>query len=290
MKNVLITGGKGQLAHCIRDVSEGLKDYNFIFVDYDELDITNRSEVSDFFNKIKISYCVNCAAYTAVDKAESEKSLAYEINEGGVHNLAEFCKIYSSVLIQISTDFVFDGLQVYPYKEDHETNPLNVYGNSKLKGEIAVMNLLKDYFIIRTSWLYSEYGNNFLKTMLRLADESDELGVVSDQFGSPTYSRDLSSLIVKIIREDNRSFGIYHYSNEGEASWHDFAKSIFFESHKNVNLKPIKSIEYLTPARRPNYSVLDKSKIKNQFGLDIPHWQDSLKECLKRLNSVKKNA
>lgn len=284
MKNILVTGGKGQLALCIKHLIKKVTDFSFIFVDSDELDITRNEEVINFFKSRKIDYCINCAAYTNVDKAESEKELAESVNEKGVKYLAESCKKHNVVLIQISTDFVFDGKQSIFYKENDKTNPLGVYGLTKLNGEIATKKYLENYIIIRTSWLYSEYGNNFMKTMLRLGKERNLLSIVSDQIGTPTYARDLARTVLQFIFDNNNTFGIYHYSNEGVASWYDFAKAIFEETSTKIKIIPIKSKDYLTLALRPKFSVLDKSKIKNTLQIEIPHWRDSLKEAVATYN------
>lgn len=284
MMNVLVTGGNGQLALCIKEVSENLSEYNFIFLDYEDLNITNKEDVDIFFNNNNISYCVNCAAFTNVDKSENEKETSKKVNEDGALFLAKACATNNVKLIQISTDFVFDGKQSFPYKEGDPSNPLGVYGQTKLNGELAVIESINTYFIIRTSWLYSEYGNNFLKTMLRLGNERDEISVVYDQVGTPTYAKDLAEVIIKIITNNNKNYGVYHYSNEGVASWYDFAKAIFDESNTKVNLLPIKSEAYPLPSKRPSYSVLDKEKIKNALNISIPYWRDSLKKCLENLN------
>ena len=283
MKNILVTGGKGQLATCIKDVTKDINDLNFIYVDLDQLDITDLNEVNTFFLNNKFSYCINCAAYTAVDNAETNKDIAEKVNVLGARNLANACKSNQSVLIHISTDFVFDGLQTDFYTEEDKENPLSIYGLTKLQGEIAIAESLKEHFILRTSWLYSEYGQNFLKTMLRLGAERDSLGVVVDQIGTPTYAKDLALIVLKIIVKDKADFGTYHYSNEGVASWYDFAKAIFEESNMLVKLNPIKSEAYPTPAVRPKFSVMDKSKIKSVWSLEIPYWRDSLKECLLKM-------
>jgi dTDP-4-dehydrorhamnose reductase len=280
MKNILISGGKGQLANCIKDRIQELNGFNFIFFDYNDLDITKEEEVITFFSKQKIEYCVNCAAYTAVDKAELEYQKAEKVNVVGTINLRKACEMYQSTLIQISTDFVFDGKQSIPYKEDDSANPLGVYGLTKLNSEIEAARI-KEHFIIRTSWLYSEYNNNFYKTMLRLGKERKELNVVYDQIGTPTYAGDLALIIIKIIITGSTSYGIYHYSNEGVASWYDFAKAIFEEAKLEIELNPIKSEEYPTPATRPPYSVMDKSKIKKAVNVEIPYWRDSLRKCLR---------
>lgn len=285
MKNILVTGGKGQLASCIKDLEHKLDDFNFIYVDYEELDITDKEQVTSFFEQQKIDYCINCAAYTAVDKAESEADLAQHVNALGAQYLAESCSQHDAVLVQISTDFVFDGKQSTCYKENDKATPLGVYGATKLKGEIQTVKSLRKHFIIRTSWLYSEQGNNFLKTMLRLGRERAQLSVVGDQIGTPTYAGDLAALVLRIIKEENSSYGLYHYSNEGVASWYDFAKAIFEESALGVHVLPIKTEEYPTPAKRPRFSVMDKSKIKTSLGIEIPYWRDSLRKCLTKLEN-----
>ena len=234
MKNILVTGGKGQLASCIKDVSGNLDNLNFIYVDIDQLDITDIKSVKTFFEKNNVSYCINCAAYTAVDKAESNKEMAERINVLGARNLAIACKSNDAVLIHISTDFVFDGVNTKPYNEEDKVNPLSIYGLTKLNGELVIADSLKEYFIIRTSWLYSEHGNNFLKTMLRLGSERENLGVVIDQLGTPTYAGDLAKAIMTIICVNSSAFGLYHYSNEGVASWYDFAHAIFEFKDENI--------------------------------------------------------
>ncbi len=283
MKTVLVTGGNGQLGSCLKELSKDLLGYNFIFLDYEDLDITKKEDVELFFNSNKISYCVNCAAFTNVDKSEADKETCKKVNEDGVSFLALACKAYNVKLIHISTDFVFDGKQSFPYKEGDPSNPLGFYGQTKLNGELAVIESIKTYFIIRTSWLYSEYGNNFLKTMLRLGKERHEISVVYDQVGTPTYAKDLAEVIIKIIININENYGVYHYSNEGVASWYDFTEAIFYESNTKVDVLPIRSEAYPLPAKRPNYSVLDKEKIKNTLDISIPYWRDSLKKCLKNL-------
>jgi dTDP-4-dehydrorhamnose reductase len=286
MKNVLVTGGKGQLATCLKDITNDLKDFNFIYVDVEELDITKPVAVNDFFKRKNIDFCINCAAYTAVDNAESNKELAASVNVNGAKNLANACDKNKATLIQISTDFVFDGHQATLYTENAIEAPLSIYGVTKLDGEKAIAEELKEHFIIRTSWLYSEHGNNFLKTMLRLGAERDKISVVCDQIGTPTYAGDLAKLITTIISENRTEFGTYHYSNEGVASWYDFAKAIFDESSVNIQLSPIKTTAYPTPAKRPLFSVMDKTKVKSNLGAEIPYWRDSLKECLIKLRKI----
>ena len=284
MNKVLVTGGKGQLARCINDIVNSLNEYELIFVSSSDLDITNKTQINTFFDQNSFSYCINCAAYTAVDKAEDESERAFKVNATGAENLANACFENGVTLIHISTDFVFDGEQVCSYEESDLTNPINVYGASKLKGEQLIQENLSQYFIIRTSWLYSEYGSNFLKTMLRLGNEKEELNVVSDQIGSPTYAKDLAKVILEIIKTDSKNYGIYHYANCGKTSWYGFAKAIFEESSIQIKLNEIKSEAYLTPAKRPYYSVLSKKKIIEKLALDIPCWKDSLKVAIKTLN------
>ncbi|WP_242203334.1 dTDP-4-dehydrorhamnose reductase [Aestuariivivens insulae] len=276
MINVLVTGGNGQLASCIKDIEAKYDDLNFIYTDYQDLDICDLDQVQSFFSDNKIDYCVNCAAYTAVDQAENEIEKAYNINANGAKNLAMVCKEYEAILIHISTDFVFDGNKTEPYTEKDKPNPISVYGASKLQGEVEIQKVLKEHFIIRTSWLYSEYGNNFMRTMLKLSETRDEISVVSDQIGTPTYAGDLAAVIIKIIRIKSKDFGLYHYSNEGAVSWFEFAKAIFDLSKVKIIIKPIKSKDYPVLARRPVYSVLEKSKVKKTLGIGVPYWRDSL--------------
>jgi dTDP-4-dehydrorhamnose reductase len=280
MKTVLVTGGNGQLATCMKQVVEKAENLKFIFKNSTDLDITDKKQAASFFSKNSIDYCFNCAAYTAVDNAESNSELAFKLNSEAVKNLAEICKGNQSVLIHISTDFVFDGNIKQPYKESDIPNPKSVYGASKLEGEKEIQLILKEHFIIRTSWLYSEFGNNFMKTMLKLSKERKSLGVVNDQIGAPTYAVDLANVVLKIINEDSKEYGIYHYSNEGSITWYDFAKEIFKQNDIKISLKPILTKEYPTLAKRPMYSVLDTTKIKEIFQIQIPKWEESLRTVL----------
>lgn len=284
MTTILVTGGNGQLASCIKDVEKNYNDLNVIYTDYLELDICDLNQVEGFFNpNNQIDYCINCAAYTAVDKAETEVDKAFEINATGAKNLALACKQFGITLIHISTDFVFDGEKSEPYIETDVAKPISIYGASKLQGEAEIQQILKEYFIIRTSWLYSEYGQNFMKTMLKLAETRDEIGVVFDQIGTPTYAGDLAKLIFKIIELKSKNYGIYHYSNEGSISWFDFAKAIFEVSQVKIKLNPLPTTSYPTAAKRPMYSVMDKSNIKNKFGIQIPFWKESLKNMAHKI-------
>jgi dTDP-4-dehydrorhamnose reductase len=288
MINVLVTGGYGQLAKSIKDVAPISPKLNIVFKGSDTLDITDLEALKTAFQENKFDYCINCAAYTSVDKAEEDTDAAYKVNEIGVKHLAKICSEYNVVLIHISTDFVFDGNASKPYNEAYETNPLSIYGLSKLKGEIVIQETCSQHFIIRTSWLYSEYNHNFLKTMLRLANTRDEIKVVSDQIGTPTYAKDLAQTLLEIINKNNNAFGLYHFSNEGVASWYDFAVAIFEETKATTKVLPIKTKDYPTPATRPNFSVLDKTKIKASLDITIPHWRKSLRKAILNLNKINK--
>jgi dTDP-4-dehydrorhamnose reductase len=250
------------------------------------LDITNVNQIKETFKQFKPNYCINAAAYTAVDKAESEPEKAFSINVTGAKNLAEICKENNTILLHVSTDFVFDGNKKVPYSEEDIPNPTGVYGQTKLDGEKAIQQTFDNYFIIRTSWVYSQFANNFMKTMLRLGLERDSLSVVNDQIGTPTNAVDLAEVLVKVIKTYNsqlttHNFGIYNFSNEGQCSWYDFAKKIFEINDIEIDLKPIPTSSYPTPAKRPAFSVLNKSKIKNSFDLQICNWEDSLRKIKK---------
>ncbi len=285
MLTVLVTGKGGQLAKCIENIAPQYPSLNFILKSSSELDITNFDDINSVFNSSEpFDYCINCAAYTAVDKAETETQDAYEVNVLGSKNLAEACLKHNVTLVHVSTDFVFDGEASQPYYEDSITNPLGVYGTTKLKGENAIVETLNNYFIFRTSWLYSEYGSNFLKTMLKLGSERDEISVVSDQIGSPTYAKDLAEVILKLVESRQTSYGIYNYSNEGAVSWYDFANEIFKLSKSSIKLNKIETKDYPTPATRPKYSVLNKDKITNVLKITVPNWKYSLNEALTNLN------
>ena len=273
---VLVLGAGGQLGRCLKEESLNHPELSFLFKNSTELDITNKKSIETVFSEHNIQYCINCAAYTGVDKAEEEQAVAFLVNAEAVKNLALVCKTHHTVLIHISTDFVFDGNKSIPYIESDIPNPLNVYGASKLKGEEYITTTLKSFFIIRTSWLYSEFGNNFMKTMIRLAQEKRELNIVSDQFGTPTYARDLAQTLLQIIFFNKKDFGIYHYSNEGVVSWYDFAKEIFNLFKIEIKVNGISTNEYPTPASRPRYSVLSNKKIVKTLGIQSVNWKDSL--------------
>jgi dTDP-4-dehydrorhamnose reductase len=278
---ILVTGGNGQLATCIKDLhNDG---FDIFFASNSDLDITSQQEVKAFFKTNQLDWCINCAAYTAVDKAESDSHNAYLVNVEGTKNLALSCKDHNVKLVHISTDFVFDGEHNRPYKESDPTNPIGVYGQTKLQGEQEIIKILKECFIIRTSWLYSEHGNNFLKTMLRLAKERSQLGVVADQIGTPTYAKDLARTILNLIDNRVSNYGIYHYSNDGVASWYDFAKAIFDITGVNIKLNSISTDQFPTPAKRPYFSILDKTKAKKYLDHNIPHWRDSLIKAIQNL-------
>ena len=283
MKNVLVTGGNGQLGLCIESLEQSFKDAKFVYLKSDDLDITIGEQIETAIAQYKPAYIINCAAYTAVDKAESEKDIAYMVNATGAELLAKSCKANGVILIHVSTDFVFGDTRPLPLTEVMETAPTGVYGASKLAGENYISDNMTDYFIIRTSWLYSEFQNNFLKTMLRLGKEREELSVVYDQAGTPTYAVDLAEFILHIIKTDSKEFGLYHYSNEGVASWYDFAFEIFKLSGIRIDLKPITSDQFPTPAKRPNYSVMSKDKTKQTFNIKIKHWTTSVAECLTKI-------
>ena len=280
---VLVTGGNGQLAQTIGSIANQFPSLDVTITNSKELDITIKKGVEQFFDINKISWCINCAAYTAVDNAENESEKAYEVNGIGVKLLADSCKKFNTKLIHISTDFVFDGNKQSPYNESDLTNPQTVYGRSKLEGENWVISTLEHYFIIRTSWLYSEFGNNFLKTMLRLGKTKKNVKVVNDQIGSPTYAKDLAVFIMKIIERKSNAFGLYHYCNLGEVSWFEFAKSIFEIADIKTNVNPISTENYPTAAKRPRYSVLDISKTQQTFDEQMPFWKDSLKKAIKNI-------
>ena len=280
MLNILITGANGQLGSELREEVSG--NSNFFFTDKASLDITNQYALQHYIEENKIEIIINCAAYTAVDKAENDQINAEKINHLAVHYLAQIAKEKNLSLIHISTDYIFDGNNHLPYIESDPSHPNGIYGKTKLAGEQSMLQINpSNSIIIRTSWVYSSYGNNFVKTMLRLGKEREQLGVIFDQIGTPTYARDLAKTIIEIIPKiDNKNVEIYHYSNEGVCSWYDFAKTIFELENIDCTLTPIETKEYPTPATRPYYSLLNKAKIKKDFNLTIPYWRESLKICL----------
>lgn len=285
--NILITGCNGQLGNEMKLLEALYPQHTWFNTDVAELDITDSDAIDNFVSTNNIDGIVNCAAYTAVDKAETNKQLCTALNAEAPAYLAMAIEKRKGWIIQISTDYVFDGTAHLPYKEDDTPCPDSVYGSTKLAGEIALMKLCSKWMIIRTAWLYSIFGNNFVKTMLRLGKEKDELGVIFDQIGTPTYAHDLAVAIMTAIDKGIVN-GVYHFSNEGVASWYDFTKAIHrIAGITNCNVKPLHTEEYPTPAKRPAYSVLDKTKIKNTFGIMIPHWEESLRCCIAKLNDVK---
>lgn len=282
---ILVTGANGQLGQSLQFIAPNYPEVEFVFCSVTDLDITNAEDCETIFARIKPNYCINAAAYTAVDKAESESKEAHSINVDGAKNLATSCKVNNTILLHISTDFIFDGTASKPYTEKDLPNPTGIYGQTKLDGEKAIQEVFENYYIIRTSWVYSQFGNNFMKTMLRLAAERDSLSVVNDQIGTPTNAVDLAQILIEIIDHTERSrnasnFGIYNFSNEGQCSWFDFAKEIFEINTIKIDLKPIPTSSFPTPAKRPAYSVLDKTKIKTTFGIQIKTWGESLKALL----------
>ena len=288
MLNILVTGSTGQVGSEIQELSSNYK-YNFFFTDKESLDITNSNAIKEFVELNKVDTIINAAAYTAVDKAEQEIELADLVNHIAVKNLAQIAKEKEIKLIHISTDYVFDGTNFKPYTEDDVTNPNGIYGKTKLDGETAMISINpKNSIIIRTSWVYSSFGVNFVKTMLRLGKDRGELGVIFDQIGTPTYARDLAKTILDILpKVSKKAVEIYNYSNEGVLSWYDFSKEIMRMAKLNCEINPIESKDYPTPCARPHYSLLNKSKIKKEFNVEIPFWKDSLDECLKKMGERK---
>ena len=288
--NILVTGSNGQLGSEIKDLEPNFINFNFFFMDLPELDICNSSELNLFIKDNKIKAVINCAAYTTVDKAEQDTDIAEKVNATGVLNLVNAVAKVNGKLIHISTDYVFDGNNFLPYQELDQVNPIGVYGNTKRSGELAVINSAIDAIVIRTSWLYSAYGNNFVKTMLRLGNERDELGVIFDQVGSPTNASDLAKTCLDILAYSkeaniNSKGNLYHYSNEGVTSWYDFATAIMEFGSLDCKVIPIETKDYPTPAKRPHFSVLNKTKIKKDFNIQIPYWRDSLEKCIEKLKS-----
>ena len=291
--NVLVTGANGQLGKEIQRNAHILPDerYQFFFADSKTVDITKYQSISDFVEKNNVRYIINCAAYTAVDKAEDadQVELCYAVNFEGVQNIGDAAQKSGAKVIHVSTDYVFDGKGDRPYAETDQVSPQSVYGKSKNKGEQALLAACDNSIIIRTSWLYSIYGNNFVKTMLRLGTERDSLNVVADQTGTPTNAKDLAVAILKILeysQEKEFKSGIYHYSDEGITTWYDFTLAIHHAAGINCQVSPISTDQYPTKAQRPQYSVLDKTKIKNSFGITIPQWEDSLKICVDELKQM----
>lgn len=286
MKTILVTGANGQLGNSIRLKANQHPQYNFLFTDVDTLDITDAAAVKAMVKDNQVNYILNCAAYTAVDKAEDNEDLCRRLNCDAVHVLGEAAREANAKIIHVSTDYVFSGTNYRPYKETDDTRPVSAYGRTKLAGEEALVKVCPDAVIIRTAWLYSEFGNNFVKTVLRLGKERDQLGFVFDQAGTPTYAGDLAEAILTVVTADEKGTfvpGIYHYSNEGVCSWYDFTVKVLQIAGIECNVRPIETKDYPTRAVRPPYSVLNKGKIKETYGITIPHWEESLRICLKQL-------
>jgi dTDP-4-dehydrorhamnose reductase len=286
---VLITGSNGQLGSEIKELATNYKKLDFVFKDLPDLDICDFEVLQAFIIDHKINAVINCAAYTAVDKAEEDAEIAEHVNSIGVSNLVNALQTVNGKLIHISTDYVFDGNHFLPYKESDSVSPIGVYGETKREGELVVLNSDIEAIVIRTSWLYSAYGNNFVKTMLRLGNEKEKLNVIFDQVGTPTYAADLAEACLEILSKNdakiNSKGNVYHFSNEGVASWYDFAIAIMKMGTIECVVSPIETKEYPTLAKRPHYSILNKAKIKNDFGIKIPYWRDSLKDCIEKIKN-----
>lgn len=280
---ILITGANGQLGTELHEILEREFPGQTLYTDVQELDLTNAKAVDSYVANNEITHIVNCAAYTAVDRAEEEKMLCAAVNTDAVKNLAMTADANGAKIIHISTDYVFDGTNHRPYRESDKVNPISQYGTTKRKGETLLLALAPQAIIIRTAWLYSAHGNNFVKTMLRLADSQPEIKVVCDQIGTPTFARDLARAVVKVLQSHQWVPGIYHFTDEGAASWYDFAKAIFRIAGKDVKVTPIPTEDYPTPASRPSYSILDRTRIKATYGIEIPHWEEALADCLRQL-------
>jgi len=279
---ILVTGANGQLGRCIKDASRDFPEFIFLFASREELDLENSDYLAEVFAKNDFDYCINTAAYTNVEKAESEPEKAFSINAEAVRNLAILCKENNVTLLQISTDYVFDGKKTTPYTEEDKTNPINVYGASKLKGEKYIQEICKKFFILRTSWLYSQYGHNFYNSILKFAKEGRDLKITTEQTGTPTNANDLAEIILQIIKKKSNKYGIYHVSNTGEATWYDFAKEILVQTNQLNSIKLAKTDHYSTFAARPKFSVLDTNYFKNMFGLEVLSWQERLIKLLKQ--------
>ena len=280
MKKILVTGTKGQLGKCIKDAAQRYPELDFHFADRNLLNIDEATSVTQFFQNNQFDYCINAAAYTNVEQAESDKEAAYVTNAEGAKHLAEACADHNTVLIHISTDYVFDGEQRVPYTENDKPNPISVYGASKLKGEQYIQEICEKYFIFRTSWLYSQYGHNFLNSMLRYAEEKKELTITTEQLGTPTNANDLAEVLLSIIDSGSEKYGLYHFSNEGNATWYDFAKAIFTFSEQLENVTLGKTVHYRTFAKRPTYSILNKEKFSRNFPNALIDWEVSLKQLI----------
>lgn len=284
MKKIAVIGSNGQLGNCIRKIAPDFElDYEFIFTDSSILDVTDEGQVNDFFYNNKPDYCINASAYTAVDLAETEKDKAFAVNADGVAFLAQACADFKTVLIHVSTDYVFDGDTNLPYSEDDFTNPIGVYGASKRKGEELALEINPHTIILRTSWLYSEFNKNFVKTMLNLFTQKKELGIVADQYGQPTNANDLAEAIMEIIQTPEKTYGIFHFSNYPETTWFEFAQKIAEFSKSSIKLNPLTTEQYPTPAKRPVRSTMSLDKIEETYKIEPKHWENSLEECVEIL-------
>jgi dTDP-4-dehydrorhamnose reductase len=281
--NILVLGGTGQLGQCLGKVASQRNITSITFADEIVGNILDVDVLEKLFSQEKPTHVINCAAYTAVDKAEDEVELSRKINRDGAENIAKLCAKFDATMLQVSTDFIFEGNVPALLTETDPTVPISIYGLTKLEGEKAVEAILEKYYIVRTAWLYSEFANNFMKTMIKLGTDRDSLGIIADQVGTPTYGVDLAGALLDIIASEKNAYGIYHYSNEGAISWYDFAQAIFELANIEVSVKPLKTSEYPTKATRPAFSVMDKSKIKNTFGISVPYWRDSLKVAISAL-------
>lgn len=286
MSKIIVFGASGQLGQCFKKIAVDDSLDFLIFPAEDEANILDVAGLEKVFAKYTPTHAINCAAYTAVDKAEDDVETAVKVNKVGVENIAALCKKYDTVLVQVSTDFVFKGDKASPLTEKDTTEPISVYGQTKLDGELVIPGLTDKFFILRTAWLYSEFANNFAKTMLKLGAERDLLKIIADQVGTPTYAMDLAAAILTVINSGSVEYGVYHYSNEGVASWYDFTKAIFDVAGVTTKVLPITTSEYPTRAVRPAYSVMDKTKIKKTFNIEIPYWRDSLQVCISRIKQI----
>ncbi|WP_312074709.1 dTDP-4-dehydrorhamnose reductase [Chryseobacterium sp.] len=286
MKKIAVIGGNGQLGMCLRKIAPDFeKKYEFIFTDSQTLDITDKDQIDDFFYDNKPDFCINASAYTAVDLAEQEQEKAFSVNAEAVGNLAEVCKEYKTTFIHVSTDYVFDGETNLDYSEDDFTNPIGVYGASKREGEELALENNPKTVILRTSWLYSEFNKNFVKTMLNLFSQKDELGIVADQFGQPTNANDLAEAIMKIVESESKTYGIFHFSNYPETTWFEFAKKIAEFAESKLKLNALTTEQYPTPAKRPKRSTMNLEKIEKTYKIEPKHWENSLKEAIEILKN-----
>ena len=286
---VLVTGANGQLGSALRRVLDREMPGEAIYTGREDLDLTDAAAVEVFMRDREVTHVVNCAAYNAVDRAEEEKRECALVNTDAVKNLAAAADLLGAKIIHLSTDYVFDGTNHRPYRESDKVNPISQYGTTKRKGETSLLALAPESIIIRTAWLYSDTGHNFVRTMLAMAEKQDRIRVVCDQIGTPTYARDLANAILAVLKSHQWVAGIYHFTNEGAASWYDFAKAIFRIAGKDVNVVPIPTEDYPTPASRPAYSILDRSRIKATYGVEIPHWEEALADCIKLIQNQKDN-